>query len=51
MAAFIKIVRAPFPTYLPHFHSTNLYDVSQTVLKTPEFTVQCSNAPSNWCLL
>lgn len=40
---------APFPAYLPHFHSTNLYD--QSVLKTPEFTAQYFNADLNWYLL
>lgn len=40
MASFIKPVRTPFPAYLPYFHPTNLYDIDQSVLKTPEFTVQ-----------
>lgn len=51
MAPFLKTDRDPFPTCWPHFHSTNLYDINQSVLKTPEFTVQYFNSDSSWCLL
>lgn len=31
MAPSMNAGRAPFPTYLPHFYSTNLYDILSKV--------------------